>query len=150
MEFGGLSDGAKLLYARLCMYGGENGKCYPSQETLAKNLAKSPRQIIRLLKELETKGFIGWESPAEKKRVVGKTNHYFFLNHPVIVKAMKRREASNPGNPHVTPTSDIYGNFPGVVDVTQRDKKTRDKKEIKKIPVKGVFENRPYYQGDPP
>ena len=38
----GVSAGAKLLYGRLCQYAGNNGECYPSIKTLAKELAKLP------------------------------------------------------------------------------------------------------------
>jgi hypothetical protein len=88
MEYKMLSDGAKLLYARLLMYAGQNGLCYPAIETLAKDLAKCPRTIINLLTELKDKGFMEWESPPKRNRIVGKTNKYFFLDHPVIVTAL--------------------------------------------------------------
>jgi hypothetical protein len=97
MEYKRLSDGAKLLYARLVMYAGQNGLCYPAIETLAKDLAKSPRTIINLLTELKIKGFIEWESPPKRKRIAGKTNKYFFLDHPVIVAAIAQGKTA----PHV-------------------------------------------------
>jgi hypothetical protein len=33
-----ISQGAKLCYARLCQYAGEDGECYPSQKKLAEAL----------------------------------------------------------------------------------------------------------------
>ncbi len=48
-----ISPGAKLTYARLTRYAGQDGKCYPAVETLAAEIALSARQAQRYLAELE-------------------------------------------------------------------------------------------------
>jgi len=48
-----ISPGAKLTYARLTRYAGQDGKCYPAVETLATEIALSARQAQRYLAELE-------------------------------------------------------------------------------------------------
>lgn len=72
-----LGFGAKLVYARLCQYAGDNALCYPSQETLGEELGTNKRQIIRFLAELEKNNLI------ERVRVGLKcTNRYIFPYHP--------------------------------------------------------------------
>ena len=48
-----LKHGSKLLYGCLCKYAGKNGKCFPSQTTLARDLGCTKRTIARYLKELK-------------------------------------------------------------------------------------------------
>jgi len=43
-----LSPSAKLLYGRLARFAGENGRCFPSVETLAVELGMTARQGVRL------------------------------------------------------------------------------------------------------
>ena len=46
---GGTAEGgAKLTYARLTRYAGQDGKCYPAVETLATEIALSARQAKAL------------------------------------------------------------------------------------------------------
>lgn len=40
-----ISPGAKLTYARLTRYAGQDGKCYPAVETLAAEIAISARRL---------------------------------------------------------------------------------------------------------
>jgi len=61
-----------------------DGKCYPKQSTLAAELDCTSRQIRRLIKKLEQKGFIEVERPGLVERHIFKQScHYFFLWHPV-------------------------------------------------------------------
>ncbi len=72
-----LSSTAKLVYAELCKFSGENGKCYPSQETLASELGfKDVRQIRRAIKELKENCLI-----ENKQRGWNQTSTYMFLDH---------------------------------------------------------------------
>src|SRR3990172_6930356 len=63
MEYEGLTAMAKLCWARLAQYAGMDGRCHPMQETLAREIGISSRQVIRILKELEIKGFIYTKKP---------------------------------------------------------------------------------------
>jgi len=71
-----LSQGAKLCYALLCKYAGENGICYPSQETIAKDIGIKKRQAIRYIRELINNKVIKVEKLGKKQ-----TNRYWFLMH---------------------------------------------------------------------
>jgi DNA-binding Lrp family transcriptional regulator len=68
-----LMPSSKAVLGNLIGYAGVNGKCFPSQETLAHDMGLSPRQIRNILKELKDRGYISWES-GEK----GKSNKYKF------------------------------------------------------------------------
>lgn len=63
-----LSRGARLLYVILSSYSWDKDFCYPAQETLAREIGLTDRQVRSLLKELEAAGYIGirkrgYESP---------------------------------------------------------------------------------------
>jgi hypothetical protein len=70
-----VSPSAKILYARLCGYCGEREFCWPTKETLAKELGLTSRQIRRLINELEKIGLI-------EVRRVGSNFRYYLLEHP--------------------------------------------------------------------
>ncbi len=55
-----LGPNAKLLYARLRLYAAKDGVCYPSHETLAKNLGLTSRRIRAITAELQKCGLIQW------------------------------------------------------------------------------------------
>jgi DNA-binding transcriptional ArsR family regulator len=67
---------AKLTYARLCQYAGEDGEAFPRIETLAAEIGTSVRTVARALAELKTAGLIEVE-----RRGLGQSNSYFFLIH---------------------------------------------------------------------
>lgn len=71
-----ISQGAKLCFARVAQYAGENGKCYPALETIAKELGVQERMIRRYIDELEEFNLI-----KKHKRGQGKTNYYTFIWH---------------------------------------------------------------------
>jgi hypothetical protein len=66
---------AKLVYALLCKYAGEDGSCYPKQSTLAKKMKTSSRSIVNYINELVDCRLI------ERKRTL-QNNTYLFLVHP--------------------------------------------------------------------
>ena len=79
MEYTGISQGAKLIYARLSQYAGEKGEAYPSLETLANDIGVKKLQAIQYLKELEKKQFIKVLRANGKDKFLHKTNRYIFL-----------------------------------------------------------------------
>ncbi|HEX4276455.1 MAG TPA: helix-turn-helix domain-containing protein [Bryobacteraceae bacterium] len=56
-----LTHAAKLLFGRLKLYAGEDGKAFPKHETLAREICVTDRQIRRLLDELKTANLIEWK-----------------------------------------------------------------------------------------
>jgi hypothetical protein len=72
-----LMPSAKIVYARLCQYAGKNGKAFPSQFTLGRELGITDRQTRRCLKQLEDFKLI--KTVRSGKRM---NNHYLFLDHP--------------------------------------------------------------------
>jgi len=80
MERDDLSDGAKLAYARLMQFGGENGDCYPSYERLARAMGKKHRHTaMRAVEELEDKDLLVVLPPELGKR---KTARFVFIWQP--------------------------------------------------------------------
>jgi hypothetical protein len=74
-----ISDGAKLLWARLARYAGARGQCFPLLSTVAADLGRSERQIQRYLAELIHEHFV-----VAQQRGFNKSNAYQFLWHPVF------------------------------------------------------------------
>jgi len=74
-----VSPGAKLCYARLCQYAGENGSCYPALDTLAKEMGVSVDSVTRYVQELVKEGLI-----KSVRRGFKKSNVYFFKPHEWI------------------------------------------------------------------
>lgn len=74
-----VSQGAKLAYARLAQYAGEDGECFPKQRTLAAELGVSERTVREYLHELVEFALIESE-----QRGLKQSNLYFFLDHPWI------------------------------------------------------------------
>jgi hypothetical protein len=75
-----VSNGAKLLWARLARYAGAKGLCFPLLSTLAADLGFSERQVQRYLAELVARGFL-----RARQRGFNKSNAYEFLWHPALV-----------------------------------------------------------------
>lgn len=71
-----ISPGCKLTFARLCRYAGKNGKCFPSEATIAEALGVSTRTIKRHIAELVKYNLI----EAKFDGVKG-VNSYKFLWH---------------------------------------------------------------------
>jgi hypothetical protein len=93
-----VSNGAKLLWARLSRYAGTNGQCFPLLSTLAADLGSSERQVQRYLAELVSGGFL-----RAHQRGYNKSNVYEFLWHVAfapggVVAARTEQPTSNP--PH--------------------------------------------------
>lgn len=84
MRWNGVSPGAKLAYARLAQFAGEDGECFPSQETLASELGVSVVQVKRYVKELVTANLLRVERPQGRDRLAHKNNRYTFIWHPIF------------------------------------------------------------------
>jgi DNA-binding transcriptional ArsR family regulator len=84
-----ISDSAKLLYARLSQYAGENGFAFPLIETLAKETGASVATVKRGLTELKEHGLI-----ESQQRGLGQSNVYFFLAHEWMKSPPKENSRS--------------------------------------------------------
>lgn len=72
-----ISQGAKLVYARLMQYGAKSGKIFPKRQLLAEEVGVSPRQLDRYLSELESLNLI-----SSRQRGLTQSNQYYILEHP--------------------------------------------------------------------
>ncbi len=79
-----LTDGQKRLYERLVRYAGRDGRCFPAQETLARELGKTERQVRRDLERLEAYPLV--KSVARDGR---RGNTYLFLWHPIFEESRR-------------------------------------------------------------
>jgi len=79
MESNIVSNNAKLVYARLCQYGGKEGEAYPRLVTLSEAVALSLSTTRRALDELKSKNLI-----TSQRKGLGKSNHYKFLVHDLM------------------------------------------------------------------
>ncbi len=77
MRLDTLSPGAKLVWARLCLYQGQDGEAFPSIDELAREVGTSARGVKRWLFELREAGFI-----RSIRRGPKRSNLYRFLKHP--------------------------------------------------------------------
>ena len=83
-----ISPGAKLAFGRLCWHVGEDGRCFPFQETLAEALGCSVRSVQSYLKELEDAGFI------ERIRE-GNSHEYGFCWHDLLEQSLKTKHTQD-------------------------------------------------------
>jgi Helix-turn-helix domain len=85
----GISPGAKLAYGRLVRYAGENGKCYPSVDSLAAEIGVGARQAQKYLANLERAKLI---RRVRRFSGGGQTSNAFeFLWHPVFQEGVNDR-----------------------------------------------------------
>ena len=73
-----LSPSAKLAYGRLVRYAGEDGRCFPAVNTLAREIGLKERRARCCLAELESAGFI------RRDIQPGRTTAFVFLWHQVF------------------------------------------------------------------
>ncbi len=107
----GLSLLAKYVYVKLIYHSGGKGYCWPSQETLAKEIRPSSLTSIKeAVKALITFGLIEIERPVGQDRLQHKHNKYYFLEHPAMFKLSGEPESDCPdgGSPKLSgePESD--------------------------------------------
>jgi hypothetical protein len=84
-----ISDAAKLVYARLLLYKGKKMYAFPCINTLAIEVQKTSRTLLRLIKELKECRLITVKSGAN----TGTSNRYFIVkNHPWEIEYDQRAQ----------------------------------------------------------
>ena len=92
-----ISPSAKLVYGRLVLYKGKDGKCNPSHETLASEVGLKQSRVREVLLELRDYGLIDW------KRT--RTSSNYIVNSPACCQSAGIPANKNAGKP----TSKIAG-----------------------------------------
>lgn len=92
LECAGLRPIGKLVWGRLAQYTGNNGDCYPNQDTLANELGVSITTIKRAIYELQRNKFIGTARIRKSHKPKDQKNHYFLLFHPCFEEGFKEEE----------------------------------------------------------
>lgn len=77
----------RLLFGLLARFAGRDGRCFPSVETLAKEMGMSARQIQRLLTKLCRAGFLR-RDPQYRSNGSQRSNAYYFLYHSSLAPAI--------------------------------------------------------------
>src|SRR3954468_8345177 len=86
-----LSPSAKLVFARLAQFAGRQGKAWPSEQTLGREVGLGDRQARRCVAELERYGLLRRVSRA------GHSNLFEFLRHAIYEEG--RTDLSAPVSP---------------------------------------------------
>jgi hypothetical protein len=81
-----LNPTAKILWARLARYAGNDGRVYPAVRTLPAELGLSDRQVQRCLAALERQGLIRREFRKTERGDYTSTE-FVFLFHKIFVQA---------------------------------------------------------------
>jgi len=101
-----LSLGAKVVYARLAQFAGDDGRAYPTVERLSAEVGTSARQVQRYLAELVANKLI----ERHGNYAEGKGDDFYFLAHewflaPVSKTSPPRCQKRHPpGDGFVTPS----------------------------------------------
>ena len=101
LEHTDLSPGAKLAYARLCQFAGQDGLAYPSVATLGEKIGVKERRARELVAELEEAKLI------ERRPTPGKTNRFVFLWQQWI--GTPRQDPAAPAGSRRPPRQDPAG-----------------------------------------
>lgn len=79
-----LSQGAKLVYGRLCRYAGKDGRVFPRIDSIAHEVGSSPRQASSYLRELKDFGLIeAGLHGLEKSRTVYPLGFLAYFEHSI-------------------------------------------------------------------
>ena len=127
MQYTGLTQGAKLVWARLAQYTGEKGEAYPKIITLAKDVGVEERQCQRYLKELENKKFIKVLRAEGFNKVLHKTNRYIFLWNEIFNVNVRSSD-----DIYDTSSDDIYDTLLERESIERESLKNTHKEEDKK------------------
>lgn len=147
MECTELSSSAKLVYARLTAYAGQDGLAFPKHETLAKDLGfKSRNSVIVALKELVKFKLIEPTKAEGKDRLFHKSNQYRFLWNDLLIDSLKsQNHISNTINStevniltsgsqnHIPPDVKMLTSESQDVDFLYKDEKNHIEKNHKEI-----------------
>jgi hypothetical protein len=87
LERGEIPTGAKMTYAVLCYHASRQGRCFPGQRVLARELAISERQVRANLTTLVAHGMI-----SVVQRGLRRSNVYHFCVHPWQSLTRQRRD----------------------------------------------------------
>jgi hypothetical protein len=87
-----LGAGAKMVFARLARYAGDDGYCYPSYKTIADEIGMARITVIKAVGQLVEKGLLQVESGMQ----IGKANRYFFLWDDDFVQVKEGGQESIP------------------------------------------------------
>ena len=156
LQYRELSSSAKLLWARLAQYAGENGYCYPSQQTLADELGLSERQVRNLLQELETKQFIYRETPQGQDKVFHKTTRYYFILHPIfeseIINLNSKNQTDFRSQPETNfrPREETDFRSRAEIDFRQRESIVRESEEKEKGYSNNIADPLPFQKNSNP
>ena len=82
-----ISASAKALYCVLCSYADDDGTCWPSNETLAKNLGCSERAVQKWLAELA------------EHRIIVREPRYLEGRQTTSITRLTDAEVTHPGTP---------------------------------------------------
>lgn len=111
-----LTPGAKLCFGRLCQFAGENGYCWPRQETLCAGLACSKRQAQRYVDELISARLIDVQ-----QRGLNRSNVYVFLWHDSLECSLRAAPPMPPITKLKKPKDVTYMSTPKVTHVSTQD-----------------------------
>ena len=87
-----ISCGAKIVYACLARHAGEDGKCFPGQAYIAKEMGLSDenqKTVRKYLNEL-----IEYKLVEKNRRGLTRSNEYFFLRHKWMNNHIKSEDTS--------------------------------------------------------
>lgn len=89
-----ISSSAKLVWARLAQYAGDDGMAHPRQTTLAYEAGLGERTVRMCLAELVREGFLRVVKPQVNNRISGsiRNDSYEFLFHPCFSAAGDHRQ----------------------------------------------------------
>jgi hypothetical protein len=101
-----LSFPAKLLYARLCRYGGSKGVAFAKQATIAEAIGSTERSVKKYVAELARAKLI-----EVRRRGQGRPNEYRFLAHAWMVgePSISSSEVRDPSHQEVRDPTDQDG-----------------------------------------
>ena len=81
LRYPDLSPSAKLVWARLAQYAGQDGMAYPKMATIADQVGLSEVYVQKRLKELVDKGFLVRHKAVGKQRLLHFPDTYTFIFH---------------------------------------------------------------------
>jgi hypothetical protein len=122
-----ISRDAKSVYALLQSYTGDDGICFPSQETMAQNLSCTRMSIIRWVEELEKAGLV------KVYRDLGEVNKY----EPLVPDVTEELQGCNTGDTPVSlPGDTTINNTTNTTNnsVDAGEKKPRKKRDRPPLP----------------
>lgn len=84
MQLEELNSSDKLVWAKLAQYAGENGKCFPKQDSIAKACGMSLRTVVKSIGKLEELKYIKITKPKGTDKWNHLGNRYEFICNKTI------------------------------------------------------------------